>query len=94
MDCRRADGSRNVWLDLSSLLAKFNPLPIVHKVHSSFIEPRPTHIASLQGSVALDGVSLTVAELKVSPGKCLLRVSLIPFTCNHTIFGKHLLPFN
>lgn len=58
------DGSQCVWIDLSSALAK---------------EDISKHVI-YKGSICLDGVSLTVAEIKEDQ----VRVSLIPHTLSHT----------
>jgi diaminohydroxyphosphoribosylaminopyrimidine deaminase/5-amino-6-(5-phosphoribosylamino)uracil reductase len=40
-----------------------------------------------KGSICLDGISLTVAELNTKDGRQLVRVSLIPYTLSHTTLG-------
>jgi riboflavin synthase len=58
------DGSQCLWLDLSPVLSK---------------EDISKHVI-YKGSICLDGVSLTVAEIKEQQ----IRVSLIPHTLSHT----------
>ena len=42
------------------------------------------------GSIAVDGVSLTVAELKKAKGKSFeIKVAIIPYTLQNTLFGKY-----
>ncbi|KAH7702446.1 hypothetical protein AAVH_30397 [Aphelenchoides avenae] len=64
-----ADGSRSAWLDLSPFASESGKLSGVKH----------------KGSIALDGVSLTVAELGNGPS---VRVSLIPFTLKHTVLNR------
>jgi riboflavin synthase len=58
------DGSQCLWIDLSPVLSK---------------EDISKHVI-YKGSICLDGVSLTVAEIKEQQ----IRVSLIPHTLSHT----------
>ncbi|KAH7712992.1 hypothetical protein AAVH_19663 [Aphelenchoides avenae] len=62
-----ADGSRSVWLEFSQFASESGKLSGGGAKH--------------KGSIALDGVSLTVAELRNGQH---VRVSLIPFTLKHT----------
>ncbi|HEY3249796.1 MAG TPA: riboflavin synthase [Ignavibacteria bacterium] len=53
--------------------------------------PKKHHKFVIQvGSIAVDGVSLTVADIKKPQGNFFeIKVAIIPFTINHTIFKNH-----
>ena len=42
-----------------------------------------------RGSIAIDGVSLTVAGLEDTPDGCRVTISIIPHTWNETILGEY-----
>lgn len=45
---------------------------------------------AVKGSINIDGVSLTLNELRdEADGGCLFRVNLVPFTVQHTAFGRY-----
>ena len=53
----------------------------IHKKHAQFV--------IYVGSIAIDGVSLTVAEVTKPKGNYFkIKVAIIPFTYNETLFGK------
>ena len=53
----------------------------IHKKHAKYV--------IYVGSIALNGVSLTVAEVTKPKGKYFtLKVAVIPFTYKHTTFGR------
>jgi len=64
------DGSCDIWVKLPSIPSESGTVNWIPIVH--------------KGSICLDGVSLTVAELKDDNSLC--RVSLIPYTFQHTCF--------
>eukprot|EP01112_Ceratiomyxa_fruticulosa_P010636 TRINITY_DN2822_c0_g1_i5.p1 TRINITY_DN2822_c0_g1~~TRINITY_DN2822_c0_g1_i5.p1 ORF type:complete len:597 (+),score=106.95 TRINITY_DN2822_c0_g1_i5:64-1854(+) len=66
----KEDGSCDVWIKLPSIPNESGKITWIPVVH--------------KGSICLDGVSLTVAELKDDNSLC--RVSLIPYTFQHTCF--------
>jgi riboflavin synthase len=49
----------------------------------TFELPREKHLLAPKGSICLNGVSLTIAELTTSD----FRVAIIPYTFEHTTFG-------
>ena len=55
-----------------------------HRVEVAFPDSLSRYLV-LRGSIALDGVSLTVAELRAST----FDVQVIPFTWEHTAFSKY-----
>jgi riboflavin synthase len=53
----------------------------IHKKHAQFV--------IYVGSIAVDGVSLTVAEVKKPKGNFFeIKVAIIPYTYHNTLFGK------
>ncbi|MBZ0204531.1 MAG: riboflavin synthase [Ignavibacteria bacterium] len=53
----------------------------IHKKHAQFV--------IYVGSIAVDGVSLTVAEVTKPKGNFFeIKVAIIPYTYNYTLFGK------
>ncbi|MEO8513258.1 MAG: riboflavin synthase [Ignavibacteria bacterium] len=53
----------------------------IHKKHAKYV--------IYVGSIAVNGVSLTVAEVTKPKGKYFtIKVAIIPFTINHTTFGS------
>ncbi|MBE2217024.1 MAG: riboflavin synthase [Ignavibacteria bacterium] len=54
----------------------------MHKKHAKFV--------IYVGSIAVDGVSLTVAEVTKPKGKYFdMKVAIIPYTYNNTVFGRY-----
>ena len=52
------------------------------------VEKSFAHYLISKGSVCLDGVSLTVNEIRDTSSSCSIRLTLIPVTLSHTHFSQ------